>query len=63
MKAIKSTLGVIGLVVILTSCGGKPLCDAYSYLDYKKEAEEYKVMKQRQSDQSKVQRIEIIEEV
>lgn len=63
MKALKRTLGVIGLVTFLASCGGKPLCDAYSYLDYEKEAKEYQEMKKAYNDHSKVERIEGIEEI
>ena len=60
MKAVKRTLGLGLMVAFIASCGGHTLCDAYSYLDYKKEGNDYLEMK-KQQEQTEVEKTEGIE--
>lgn len=60
MKTVKRTLGLGLMIAFLASCGGHTLCDAYSYLDYKSEGDNYLEMK-KQQEKSKVLEAEEIE--
>lgn len=59
MKTVKRTLGLGLMVAFLASCGGHTLCDAYSYLDYKKDGNDYLEMKKQQE----ASKVEITEEI
>jgi hypothetical protein len=60
MKTVKRTLGLGLMITFLASCGGHTLCDAYSYLDYKNEGNDYLEFK-KQQDNPEVLKTEEIE--
>ncbi|MEX1192343.1 MAG: hypothetical protein WED10_10730 [Brumimicrobium sp.] len=42
MKSVKKIFAITSITILLASCGGHGLCDAYSHYEYKKEAKEIK---------------------
>ena len=42
IKLTKKLFAISSITILLASCGGHTVCDAYSYYEYKKEAKEIK---------------------